>query len=189
LDRDTAEAQVLQTANALFYERGIQAVGMDAIRDAAGVSLKRLYQLFPAKDELVEACLRQRDRGVRNSVDRFTASAATPRDRVLALFDWLDEWFSEPDFRGCGFINALGEMGPSSPRVTAAVHDQKAWLHEHISQLVRMADGPNWLADQLFIIVNGAMVTAAIFGSPETAQQARAAAEHLLEAADVANTP
>jgi hypothetical protein len=33
------------------------------------------------------------------------------------------------------------------------------------------------------------MVTAAILGSPEPAQQARAAAEHLLEAADVARTP
>ena len=159
---------------------------MDAIRDAAGVSLKRLYHLFPAKDELVEASLRERDRAVRNSLERFTAIDAPPRDRVLAIFDWLDEWVREPGFRGCGFINALGEMGPSSPRVTAAVHDQKAWLHGHISQLVRMANGPDWLADQLFILVNGAMVTAAIFGSPEPARQARAAAEHLLEAADVA---
>ncbi|HEX6231535.1 MAG TPA: TetR/AcrR family transcriptional regulator [Jiangellaceae bacterium] len=189
MDRDTAEAQVLQTANALFYERGIQAVGMDAIRDAAGVSLKRLYQLFPAKDELVEACLRERDRGVRNTLDRFTANAATPRDRVLAIFDWLDEWFREPDFRGCGFINAFGELGPSSPRVTAAVHDQKVWLHQHIGELVRMANGPDWLADQLFILANGAMVTASILGSAEPARQARTAAEHLLEAADVANTP
>ena len=189
MDRDTAEAQVLQTASALFYERGIQAVGMDAIRDAAGVSLKRLYQLFPAKDELVGASLRERDRAIRDSLERSTARAATPRDRVLALFDWLDEWFREPDFRGCGFINAFGEMGPSSPRVTAAVHAQKLWLRQHISELVRMANGPDWLADQLFILANGAMVTAAILGSPEPAQQARAAAEHLLEAADVASAP
>jgi AcrR family transcriptional regulator len=189
VDRETAEARVLHTANALFYERGIQAVGMDAIRDAAGVSLKRLYQLFPAKDELVEASLRERDRAVRNSVERFTAVDASPRDRVLALFDWLDAWVREPDFRGCGFINALGEMGPSSPRVTAAVRDQKVWLHDHISELVRLANGPDWLADQLFILVNGAMVTAAIFESPEPAHQARAAAERLLEAAHVASTP
>lgn len=183
MDRDTAQAQVLQTAGALFYGLGIQAVGMDAIRDAAGVSLKRLYQLFPTKDELVEACLRERDRAVRDSLERVTAHAATPRDRILALFDWLDEWFREPDFRGCGFINAFGEMAASSPRVTVAVHDQKVWLREHIGELVRLANGPDRLADQLFILANGAMVTAAIFGSPEPARQARVAAEHLVAAA------
>ena len=42
--------QVVEAADRLFYEHGIRAVGMAQIRDASGVSLKRLYQLFPAKD-------------------------------------------------------------------------------------------------------------------------------------------
>ncbi len=37
-----AREQVLDTAGRLFAERGVQAVGMDAIRDASGVSLKRI---------------------------------------------------------------------------------------------------------------------------------------------------
>ncbi|MET7794573.1 helix-turn-helix domain-containing protein, partial [Micrococcus luteus] len=56
-----AREQALDAAEELFYARGIQTVGMDDIRGASGVSLKRLYQLFPAKELLVEAYLERRD--------------------------------------------------------------------------------------------------------------------------------
>ena len=39
--------RVIDAADALFYSRGIRAVGMDDVRNEAGVSLKRLYALFP----------------------------------------------------------------------------------------------------------------------------------------------
>ncbi len=42
-----------------------------------------------------------------------------PEERIAAVFDWLHEWFSEPDYRGCAFINAFGEMGAVSPEVAA----------------------------------------------------------------------
>lgn len=58
---DAARERVLDAAQELFYGRGVQAVGMDAVRSASGVSLKRLYQLFPSKDALVLEFLRQRD--------------------------------------------------------------------------------------------------------------------------------
>ena len=61
MDSATAREQALDAAEKLFYGRGIQSVGMDDIRGASGVSLKRLYQLFPAKEQLVEAYLERRD--------------------------------------------------------------------------------------------------------------------------------
>ena len=53
---------LLDAAEALFYERGIQAVGMDDIRAAAGIALKRIYGLFATKEELLVAVLQRRDR-------------------------------------------------------------------------------------------------------------------------------
>ena len=52
--------QVIDAADALFYARGIRAVGMDDVRSSAGVSLKRLYALFAGKEGLVLAVLRKR---------------------------------------------------------------------------------------------------------------------------------
>jgi hypothetical protein len=42
---------------------------------------------------------------------------------------------------------------------------------------------PSALGDEVYLLAEGAMVTAAIFGTPEAAVQARAAAARLLAAA------
>jgi AcrR family transcriptional regulator len=42
MDEGPARTRLLDAAEDLFYTRGIQSVGMDEIRDASGVSLKRL---------------------------------------------------------------------------------------------------------------------------------------------------
>jgi AcrR family transcriptional regulator len=180
MDDETAEARVLEAADRLFYEHGIGSVGMDAIRDASGVSLKRLYRLFPAKEQLAEAALRRRDESFRRSLAEFTAGAPSPRERILAIFDYLDEWFAEPDYRGCPFINAFGEMR-ASISVTDAIKDQKGALQAFVGELVRAAGAPAALTGQLLVLINGAMATSAILGSTEPAQQAKAAAQALLD--------
>ena len=49
METDDARTAVLEAADELFYARGVQAVGMDAVRTAAGIPLKRMYALFPSK--------------------------------------------------------------------------------------------------------------------------------------------
>ena len=66
---------LLDTAERLFYAHGIRAVGMDAIRAAAGLPLKRIYRLFPTKEDLVTAALARRDQ-------RWRASLAAHVERV-----------------------------------------------------------------------------------------------------------
>ena len=51
---------VIAAADDLFYGRGIQSVGMDDVRQASGVSLKKLYSMFASKERLVLAVLERR---------------------------------------------------------------------------------------------------------------------------------
>ncbi|MBT2398449.1 TetR/AcrR family transcriptional regulator [Streptomyces sp. ISL-100] len=187
MDAETAEARLLDAAETLFNERGVQAVGMDAIRSASGVSLKRLYQVFPSKDDLLEAVLRRRDADVRSGIERATATRETPRERVLAVFDYLEDWFGQSTFRGCAFINAFGEMGGVSQGVADVARANKRSLQDHFAQHVAAAGVPPErapeLAAQLAVLANGAMATAGITGSVAPARQARAAATVLLDAA------
>lgn len=189
MDAETAEARLLDAAETLFNERGVQAVGMDAIRSASGVSLKRLYQVFPSKDDLLEAVLRRRDEAVRSGIEQYTAARETPRERVLAVFDYLEDWFAQPTFRGCVFINAFGEMGGVSQGVAEVARANKRSLQEHFTELVAAAGVPPEqtpdLAAQLAVLANGAMATAGITGSPTPAGHAREAAKTLLDAATV----
>ncbi|WP_327148660.1 TetR/AcrR family transcriptional regulator [Nocardia sp. NBC_01329] len=182
---ETDALQVLAAADRLFNDRGVQAVGMDSIRDAANVPLKRLYQHYPSKADLVCAVLAQRDRDVRSAIAEFVdARTRTPRERVLAVFDFLLDWFEEPGFRGCLFINTVGELGGTSDEVGRIARSHKLAVRDYLADLVAECSLPVGLADQLMILANGAMVTAALHDEPQAARQARAAAEVLLAAAE-----
>ncbi len=169
MDHEEARTRLLDAAEALFYERGVQAVGMDELRAASGVSLKRLYQCFPAKADLVEAYLRRRDERWRASLAAFVAErTARPEDGPPAVFDWLHAWFADPGFRGCAFINAFGELGAVSDAVVRAARDHKRALLDYITGLVRalpVHDAPA-LAGQVVLLIEGAITTAAITADP-----------------------
>ena len=190
MDRDDATRRLLMAAEQLYYSRGIHAVGMDEVRAAAGVSLKRLYQLFPSKEHLVAAYLDDRDERWRGRLRTYVEQHGTePGERLLAVFDWLGLWFAEPGFRGCAFGNAFGEVGGSAPLVLAAVRRHKAHFREYLRELTRAypAADPEALADELLLLAEGAMTTAAILPGPgpHVAARARRAAGALLAAAPV----
>ncbi|MEU6372400.1 TetR/AcrR family transcriptional regulator [Streptomyces sp. NPDC046909] len=182
MDSATAREQALDAAEELFYGRGIQSVGMDDIRGASGVSLKRLYQLFPAKEQLVEAYLERRDVRWRGRLAAHVERGTDPEERILAVFDWLEGWFGEDGFRGCAWINSYGELGATSSRVTAQVRAHKQAFRDYLAGLVAEAGLPGALAGQLFLLAEGAMVTAGITGSTRPAVEAREAARALLAA-------
>lgn len=181
LDDATARARVLAAADRLFYRLGVQAVGMDALRAESGVSLKRLYQLFPSKEALLEQVLLGRREIWNHMVEEATRSG-DPRARLLAVYDALAHWFDQDDFRGCVFINSFGELGTTTPRVAEIVRSHKAQFQDRLAELVAQAGGPPSLAAQLAILAEGAQTTAAIAGTSDAATHARQAAELLIDA-------
>lgn len=174
LDREA----LLDAAETLFYAHGIQAVGMDRVRETSGLPLKRIYRLFATKEDLVVAMLRRRDRRWRARLAAHVEGVRDPRARVLAVFDWLAAWFAEPGFRGCAWINAHGELGSSSEPVLAEVRAHKRAFHDQLAAWVRATGAP--VAEPVFLLAEGAIVTAGITGDPAPARHARAAVETLL---------
>ncbi|WP_016698315.1 TetR/AcrR family transcriptional regulator [Actinoalloteichus spitiensis] len=171
-------AVLLDAAERLFYERGIRAVGMDQVRAASGLPLKRIYRLFSAKEDLVVAVLRRRDQRWRGELVDHVERVPEPRDRVLALFDWLERWFAEPGFRGCAWINAHGELGSSSERVLAEVRSHKQAFHDQIAEWVRATGAP--VVEPVVLLAEGAIVTAGVSGDPAAARHARRAVARML---------
>jgi AcrR family transcriptional regulator len=182
LDDDTVRAKVLETADRLYYARGIQAVGMDTLCAEAGVSLKRVYRLFPSKESIVEQVLHGRHR-MWNALVEDAVDGADPRQRLLAIYDMLARWFDQDDFRGCVFINSFGELGATAPRIAEIVRAHKAGFQARLAQFVAEAGAPASLAPQLAILAEGAQTTAAIAGTTDAARQAREAAAVLIDAA------
>ncbi|GAA3526872.1 TetR/AcrR family transcriptional regulator [Amycolatopsis ultiminotia] len=51
--RSQTRLEIATAALALFVRHGYDAVGLDAVAEEAGVSLRTLYRYFPTKDELL----------------------------------------------------------------------------------------------------------------------------------------
>jgi len=182
LDDAAIRAKVLRTADRLYYGLGIQAVSMDTLCAEAGVSLKRLYRLFPSKESVVEQVLLGRHE-MWNALVADATRDGDPRQRLLAIYDMLARWFDQDDFRGCVFINSFGELGATAPRIAQIVRSHKADFQARLAEIVAEVGAPAYLAPQLAILAEGAQTTAAIAGTNDAAKQARQAAAVLIDAA------
>lgn len=170
---------LLDITEALMYEKGIQAVGMQEIRAAARLPLKRIYALYPSKEQLVVDMLRRRDARWRGALASYVEAVDNSRERVLAIFDWLQAWFSEPGFRGCFWINAYGELGSTHPAVLAEVRSHKAAFRAQVHTWVSAVAPP--AAESVYLLAEGAIVSAGVTGQRATATYARRAAEILID--------
>ncbi|WP_010525557.1 TetR/AcrR family transcriptional regulator [Nesterenkonia sp. F] len=179
------EAALLDAAEELFYEEGYQAVGMDRLRTASGVPLKRIYGLFPGKEAVAVAMLDRRDARWRGALDTHVRRHEDPHRRVLAVYDWLEERLVGPGHRGCAWINAFGELGGTSEPVAEAVRRHKASFRRDLGVLVAEAGASTATADAIHLLAEGLLVTGGIVGDARavarTAAEAREAADRLLQ--------
>jgi AcrR family transcriptional regulator len=169
--------RILGAANRLFYQKGIRAVGVDAVAAEAGISKRSLYDTFPSKDALVAAYLRQR-------IVPLPSSDMPPSAQVLALFDQLHARFASGDFRGCPFVNAVTELAEDCETARAIASDYKEERRQHIASLLSLAGAlhPDALASQVALLIEGAIASILVRQDPEVAVQAREAAAVLMRA-------
>lgn len=176
---------VVAVADELFFTYGVHAVTMRRVRDEAQVPLKRLYQLFPSKDELLAACLTRRDVTARTAIRQRVDTIEDPVAKALGPFDFLHDWFHQPGFRGCVFAGAYGEAGAASPIVVAAVQAHKQALRELLTDLAAKTGtrDAESAGAQLAVLFDGAMAIATFTGDKTAALHARRAAQAVLDAA------
>src|SRR5262245_2974593 len=111
--RETSEARkrILETADRLFYQDGIRAVGIDRIIAEAGVAKMSLYKHFPSKDDLILAVLKFREEGVleffRSAMERHGKKA---KSLLRAFFGALKDFFEVAGLGGCLFWQAACEL-------------------------------------------------------------------------------
>jgi AcrR family transcriptional regulator len=175
--------KILATAEQLIYQNGIHATGMDLLVKTSGVARKSIYRYFATKDEVAAAALNARDVRWMNWFRAESDQAPDARARILNMFTVLKGWFESEGFRGCAFINTAGEVGDRQDpiRLIAKLHKQKllAYTLELCEQL-DIAD-PDPLANQLLILMEGAITVARVMGDYSSADNAQAVARLILE--------
>jgi AcrR family transcriptional regulator len=179
----SARERILDAAYELFSRRGIQAVGVNEVTERAGVATATLYRHFASKDELVLAFLDLREQ--RWTKDLIEAGAirrgSNPEERLLAIFDVLDEWFHRDDFEAGSFIKVLLELGPKHPAGGASVlHlEQLRAIARRLAEEAGLRDTDSF-ARSWHILIQGSIVVAAE-GDVEAARRGKAMARQLIE--------
>lgn len=175
---------ILQTASQLFYSQGIKATGVDAIVKAAGTTKMSLYKYFPSKDDLVLAHLAQsREATLARITDGIARRASEPRQQLLAVFAVFDELLASPEFRGCPFINASAEFAEAANPIQQAAAEFSDAFRQLLTSLSRQAGAANpaQLAQQLAMLISGAIVSEQMRRESGAMRTAALAAEILVE--------
>jgi AcrR family transcriptional regulator len=178
--------RILETASALFYRRGVRAVGVDLIVEEAGVAKTSLYRHFRTKDDLVAAFLAHEDEDFWTTWDRVADShKADPVSELNAHLEWIGERIARPNYRGCPQLNVAAEFPD-------AVHPARKVATAHKRELRRRLEGiaerlgvtrPNELGGELALLINGAFVSSQVLSPDEATPLLRASAHALIAAA------
>jgi AcrR family transcriptional regulator len=154
--------RILQAARELFYRHGIHAVGVDAIAEAAQTNKMTLYRHFKSKDELVAECLREVGAQIdRAWADIERAHAGDPKGQLLAFLHFMAEAKLGRKPRGCAFVNAAVELADENHPARRVIEERKCRYHTKCVELCRKAGlrDPELLADELFLLSEGAQVS------------------------------
>ncbi|MBV1787216.1 TetR/AcrR family transcriptional regulator [Marinobacterium sp. D7] len=172
---------LIDTALRLFNERGYHATGIDLILAESGVSKATLYKHFASKEALILAVLEQRHRQLIEALQQQLSADPRP-EGVLAIFDMLDSWFQTVEFFGCNFIRASGEYSAAEDAIHrfSAGHKSEMGrqLERHLS--AHCPEQSTQLANDLMLLVDGAIVTAQMHNAKDAAKRARQIAQMLL---------
>ncbi len=179
--------RLIDAAAELFYAGGVTATGVDAVVARSGVSKPTLYRHFGSKPALVAAVLEDRHLRRRRAVIEYVEGhASAPRERLLAVFDWLGGWHADEGRRGCAFLNAAAEIAVPDDPAREVIARHKRWMRDYLAELAVEAGlvDPDALAYELLLLVDGANARVLAEGDLGAAAHARRVAELLIAHAE-----
>ncbi|MBN9273535.1 MAG: TetR/AcrR family transcriptional regulator [Mesorhizobium sp.] len=162
-----AAEKILGVARDLFYREGIRAIGVDEIVRKAGVTKPSLYRSFSSKDELAASYLRQYDLDFwarfDESVKRYPGDA---RRQIVDFLEGFGQRSQKKRYRGCGMTNAAVEYPQEGHPARTVSEDNKKELRRRLRAMAAEmgARDPDVLGDGLLLLIEGAYISAQLFG-------------------------
>ncbi|MDB5494780.1 MAG: TetR family transcriptional regulator [Phenylobacterium sp.] len=160
--------RILETASELFYRRGVRAVGVDVVVEAAGVAKTSLYRHFRTKDDLIAAFLQREDKDFwacwERVAERYEHDA---KAELEAHLTWIAERVGRPNYRGCPQLNVAAEFPDEDHPARVVARSHKEELRRRLQGIAeRLQVGrPSDLALQLSVVINGAFVSSQVLAA------------------------
>ena len=181
-----ARDKVIAAAADLFYRKGIRAVGVEEIVEAAGVAKISLYRSFRSKDDLIVAYLEARNADFwRQWEEAFSRYERDPQRQLRAIMTHLAQRTTQPGYRGCPFLNYAVEFPERSHPGHRVVEANKREWRRRLAAIAEALGSPRpkQAADGLMLLVEGAYAVSQTLGGPDgPASEIVGAAEAILGA-------
>ena len=162
----SAKERILETAHKLFYQDGIRATGVDRMIAESSVTKTTFYRHFKSKNNLIIAYLEQRHQRL---IQTFGEGLQQNGGDAGAIVLTVKDWFESEDFRGCAFLNSVGEIGAMVPEVIEITQKHKQEMAELFETVLTESPDRAEKAKAIALAVDGATVQAQFSQSSQAA--------------------
>ncbi len=181
--------KLLASALELFQRQGFQATTVAMLSEHSGVpAAPMMYRHFGDKDGLIVAATDTWEADFRAHLANHLQTQDRPRAKLLAIFDFVEGWLAEHQWRGWLVADAAIELAEATTHgVHQVVARHRQAMRILLGELTAAAGArdPVALATQVQVLLDGAMIGAIIDQGANPIRAARAQVEILLAAAGV----
>lgn len=170
--------RLLDTATDLFYNQGYHATGINQVIQEAGVARASLYMHYESKESLLMAFLQQRHTDWMAGLKESTDTAAKPKEKIQAAFDFLFSNNEKEHFRGCAFLNILSETTDKDADILTVIQDHKKDLRAFLSDI--LTKEKQAVKDHIYLLFESAIVESQLYRNQWPVLEAKKMATGLL---------
>ena len=184
--KTSAKERILVTASQLFYDKGYNLTGINEIIEKAGVAKASLYSHFRSKEDICLAYLIRMDGILIKDLRLFLAQRPKGKANILAIFDFLNEFYQREGFRGCWCLNTISEIPRDNIRIKAEIVKQKKAFMALLEGIVREnlpEESPEKikrLSRRIYLLYEGAIAESQLQGEQWPIAEAKQMVEGIL---------
>ena len=181
--------RIIETALRLFYEQGYIATGINQIIAESSVAKATFYTHFHSKEALCIAYLQARHKVWMGWLADSLSGNMSAEEKITGIFDFLRDWMSGSNFRGCAFLNIATEIPARDSKIREEVIKHKNDLQNYLETIIdglavsgaciKKTDTRS-AARMIYVLVEGAIVASQNYGEVWPIDDARSAAQELL---------
>ena len=176
--------KILSVADNLFYQKGIQAVGVDTIIAKSKVAKTTLYKYFSSKDDLVVAYLESRNQLFWELLEeRLKQHSGDYKQQLLEIFVWLDSLLECDDSYGCPFLIVASEFPELNYPGHQVAVTHKLKMRSRMKELIELTGikKVEELSAALLMLVDGAFAERRLFQRHNNGVSLKKAAKVMIE--------
>jgi AcrR family transcriptional regulator len=159
--------RIIAAASHLFYFDGYNQTGINKILQEAEVSKDSMYRYFRSKEDIAVAYLLGRHSIWMGKLQNHVQSEETNTKKVIASFDFLNDWLEEVQFRGCGWQNIIPDLPQDHDKIRdqAVLHKNgvRKWIHDLLIEEEQYeTKEAKELGDEVIVLIEGAIILSQI---------------------------